>query len=120
MIPISEIERRAEYLQEIGNDHPLMWLICQCLSNMPARRPEAHEIVSIVMSTRLPAVPNMIELLHNVKRNESENQILRSQIDTMRSEIQSLSSENEMLRSENHQLQLQSELQVRMDIKLVL
>ena len=30
MIPISEVERRAEYLQEIGNDHPLMVIIrCQ-------------------------------------------------------------------------------------------
>ena len=24
MIPVSEVECRAEYLQEIGNDHPLM------------------------------------------------------------------------------------------------
>ena len=66
MVPISEVERREEYLQEIGNDDPLMELIHQCLSNMPARRPETHEVVSIVMSRRFPAVPNMIELLRQV------------------------------------------------------
>ena len=109
MIPISEVERRAEYLQEIGNDHPLMGLIHQCLSNTPARRPEAHEVVSAILLRKLPPVPNMIGLLRNVKRKESE-------IDTMRSKIQSLSSENETLRSENHQVRMpQSELQVRMD-----
>ena len=109
VIPISEVERRTEYLQEIGNDHPLMGLIRQCLSNVPARRPEAHEVVSTIMSRRLPAVPNMIKLLRNVKGNESE-------MNTMRSEIQSLRSENKTLRSENHQLRLlKSELQVRID-----
>ena len=114
VIPISEIERRAEYLQEIGNDHPLMGLICQCLSNMPTQRPAAHEVVSTIMSRRLPVVPNIIELLRNAERNESENQSLRTRIDTMRSENQSLRSENETVRSENHQLRLpRSESQVR-------
>ena len=42
MIPITEVERRAEYLQEIGNDHPLMAMIRQCLSNTPPLRPEAQ------------------------------------------------------------------------------
>ena len=40
IIPASEVERRAEYLQEIGNDNPLMAVIHQCLSNVPAQRPE--------------------------------------------------------------------------------
>ena len=38
MPPVSKVECRAEYLQEIGNDHPLMGLIHQCLSNMSTRR----------------------------------------------------------------------------------
>ena len=33
IIPVSEVECRAEYLQEIGNDHPLMGVICQCLTD---------------------------------------------------------------------------------------
>ena len=98
---------------------------------MPARRPEAHEVVSTIMSTRLPAVPNMIELLCNAKRNESirsENQSLRSENDTMRSENHSLRSEVNTLQTQiqklsaipPHQLQLpQSESQVGMHCKNV-
>ena len=116
MIPVSEVDRRAEYLQEIGNDHPLMGLILQCLSNMPAQRPEAREIVGTIMSRRLPAVPNMIELLRNAKTNESirsENQSLRSKVDTLQSKIQTMSI------THPHQFQLpQSESQVRMDIQI--
>jgi serine/threonine protein kinase len=40
----SEVERREEYLQAIGNDHPAMKLILQCISNFPRRRPTATEI----------------------------------------------------------------------------
>ena len=119
IIPASEVERRAEYLQEIGNDHPLMGLVHRCLSNISARRPEAHEIISTIMSRRLPAVPNMIELLRNAKMNESirsENQSLRSENDTIRSESENLRSENDKMRSENQSLRseintLQSKIQ---------
>ena len=58
MPPVSEIGCRAEYLQEIGNDHPLMGLIPQYLSNMPTRRPEAPallEQVNAILST-LPQI----------------------------------------------------------------
>ena len=66
IIPVSEIERRAEYLQEIGNDHPTMGLIRQCLSNMPTRRPEVPallERVNAILSTLPQPFPNRIEML---------------------------------------------------------
>ena len=44
LVPVSEIDRRAEYLQNISPTHPLMGLIQQCLSNFPKHRPEAFEI----------------------------------------------------------------------------
>ena len=56
--PVSEIGCRAEYLQEIGNDHPLMGLIPQYHSSMPTRRPEAPaqlEQVNAIWST-LPKI----------------------------------------------------------------
>ena len=59
MIPISEVERRAEYLQEIGNGHPLMAVIHQCLSNMPAQRPEAPTLLDRV-NTILSALPQQL------------------------------------------------------------
>ena len=93
IIPVSEIERRTEYLEEIGNSHPLMGLIHRCLSNMPARRPEAHEVVSTIMSRKLPPVPNIIPLLRHAKRMKSENISLRSEVKTLQSQIQRLSTE---------------------------
>ena len=66
MIPVSEVERRAEYLQEIGNDHPLMGLIHQCLSNMPAQRSEAPallEWINTILSTPSQLFTNRVEML---------------------------------------------------------
>ena len=40
----SEAERREEYLQAIGNDHPAMKLILQCIANDPKQRPTATEL----------------------------------------------------------------------------
>ena len=59
--PVSEIECRAEYLQEIGNDHSLMGLIRQCLSNMPTRKPEApalSKLVNAILFTILQTFTN--------------------------------------------------------------
>ena len=41
---LSEAERREKYLQAIGNDHPAMKLILQCIANDPQQRPAATEI----------------------------------------------------------------------------
>lgn len=43
---LPEADRRQKYLEAIGSKHPLMGLILQCLSNSPADRPVARELVS--------------------------------------------------------------------------
>ena len=48
LIAVSEADRRAKYLDQIGRDHPLMDLILQCLSNDPRRRPTAVEVLAQV------------------------------------------------------------------------
>jgi serine/threonine protein kinase len=45
MTPVSEAERREVYLQEIGNDHPLLDLIIKCIDNHPQSRAHTAEIV---------------------------------------------------------------------------
>jgi len=77
MIPVSEVERRAEYLQEIGNDHPLMGLIHQCLSNMPTRRPETPalwERVNAILSTLPQPFTNRVEMLQHIQTITDANQ----------------------------------------------
>ena len=95
IIPASEVDRRAEYLQEIGNDHPLMAMIRQCLSNISARRPEAPALLNQV-NTILSALPqtftNRIEMLQQVEARIESKQ---SRIDSMQSEIDSLTQRNQ-------------------------
>ena len=125
IIPASEVERRAEYLQEIGNDHPLMAVIRQCLSNVPARRPEAPVLLDRV-NTILSALPqqftNRVEMLQQLQTLTDENQskqseidskqsqtdTMQSEIDTNRLEIDSKQSEIEFLRVEVERLSVQS------------
>jgi len=90
IIPVSEIEHRAEYLQEIGNDHPLMGLIHQCLSNMPTRRPEAPallEQVNAILSTLPQPFTNRVEMLQHIQTITDANQ---SEIDFLRVEVERL------------------------------
>ena len=45
----SEVERRRDYIQplykELGEQHPLVQLVCQCLHNIPAQRPSAEDLL---------------------------------------------------------------------------
>ena len=69
MIPQSEADRRQEYLDATGRDHPLMNLMLGCLHNSPARRPEAVEIltqVSRVAAQFLSSSKNKVELLQQL------------------------------------------------------
>ena len=109
IIPVSEVERRAEYLQEIGNDHPLMAVIQQCLSNIPARRPEAPALLDQV-NTILSALPqqftNRVEMLQQVEaRIQTLTAAKKSEIDSL---TQSKQSEIESLRAEVERLSVRS------------
>ena len=45
----SEVERRRDYIQplheQLGEQHPLLELVCRCLHNIPAQRPSAEELL---------------------------------------------------------------------------
>ena len=106
IIPVSEVERRAEYLQEIGKDHPLMGLIRQCLSNMPTRRPEAPallERVNAILSTLPQPFTNRVEMLQQF---EARIQTLTDTNQSKQSEIERLTIEAERNRSEIDSLRI--------------
>ena len=52
MIPISEAERRSVFLCAMGNDHPLMDLILQCINNDPKLRVHTTVIVERLTDLR--------------------------------------------------------------------
>ena len=94
IIPLSEVERRAEYLHEIGNDHPLISMVHQCLSNMPAQRPEASVLVDQI-NTVLSALPqsftNRVEMLQQLQTMVHQFEArIQTLTDTYQSEIDSL------------------------------
>ena len=45
MLPRTEVQRREEYLKDIGDAHPLMGMMRRSLSNNPTTRPNVFEIV---------------------------------------------------------------------------
>jgi len=105
MIPVSEVERRAEYLQEIGNEHPLMGLIRQCLSNMPARSPEAPALVERVnslLSTLPQPTTNRVEMLQQfeacIQTPSDANQSKQSEIGRLTTETEQKQTKIEPLR----------------------
>ena len=111
MRPVLEIDRRAEHLRDISQDHPLMGLIRQCLSNAPTYRPEASEIlrrITIVASGVPETHQNKIEMLQHwkgrVQSQQTEIQTLRSQIESLTDQTQ---AEVESLRAEVEQLSVQ-------------
>ena len=52
----SEVERRTDYIQllyeQLGEEHPLLQLVCQCLHNIPAQRPFAEELLQQLHAVR--------------------------------------------------------------------
>ena len=52
----SEVERRRDYTQslyrQLGEEHPLVHLVHQCLRNTPARRPSAEELLQQLEAVR--------------------------------------------------------------------
>ena len=80
VLPVSEVDRRAEYLRDIGQDHPLMELIEECLSNVPSQRPET----SVILLT-LDAIMSRVPLTHQ------SNMEMQIQIESLTTQVEQLS-----------------------------
>ena len=79
MIPVSEAERRMEFLLADGNDLPLMDLIFKCIHNHPKSRAHASEIGKKLakMLLQFPApLPNRLEMMHQLEAERKEKSAL--------------------------------------------
>ena len=111
IIPVPEVERRAEYLQEIGSDHPLMAVIQQCLSNVPGRRPETPALldqVNTVLSTLPQRFTNQVEMLQQFEALTDANQSKQSEINLL-TQMESLKAELERLSAQSTSQQVCTE-----------
>jgi hypothetical protein len=79
LVGVTEFDRREEYINLIGNEHPLMTLIQGCLSNSPSHRPtssEVHQRVSAVAADHPPSFTNRVEMMDRIKTLSEEKDIL--------------------------------------------
>ena len=115
LLPVSEAERRDEYLQDIGHAHPLMDLILRCVSNDPEQRATAAEMVQrMERMTRdfPPAFPNRIEMLQQIRADATEKGSLREENETFAAEYEQSRVEREEL-NQQHQAEVE---QVRTEV----
>ena len=112
LIPVTEAERREEFLWKIPPDHPLMDLIMRCLSNNPQRRPRAAEIVGRTVGVVLehpPSFENRVEMLQRVSALLTENRELEEEFVRKDLAIQEKAGENEALAEEKRRQEEESE-----------
>ncbi len=78
LVAVSEAERRKNYLEEVGNDHPLMSLILRCIDNDPKKRPSAKELVEDLKqkaSANTPAFQDRLKMMNYVAEKEAKRNI---------------------------------------------
>ena len=103
LVPVSEIDRRADYLRDISPAHPLRGLIRQCLSNFPNRRPEASEILSQitdVMSRASLTHQSKMEMQTQINSMEVRINFMEGQVKQLNTRVKQLSTENQSLVSQ--------------------
>lgn len=86
LVARTELQRRSRYMQKVNTqlcaygqlceDHPLIRLIQQCLYNVPARRPNIHEVLSLLLEARSgikddESERNKVELIRTLQKQPS-------------------------------------------------
>ena len=103
VVLVTEFERRRESIDRIREDHPLLGLIEQCLSNVASRRPDAADVVRQLQAehVRVPPRPeNRLELLQQVQSLRAGAQhSSREEIEALRREIELLHQNSSAQRS---------------------
>ena len=111
LIPVSEAERRDEFLQDFMNDCPLLDLILLCIDNHPQVRAHANELVNRLakMVKESPSsFRNRLDFLRHIEKNDKEREDLRDKVEQMsetidKSKVQ-ISSLNEEIHAKEQQL----------------
>ena len=82
LIPVSEADRREEYLRDIGSTHPLMDLILRCVSNNPACRAGAAEMVqqmADMVRQFPPSFTDRLQMLQRIEAKTNEKQAMKAE-----------------------------------------
>ena len=112
LIPVTEAERREEFIRKIGQSHPLTDLIMRCLNNNPQRRARAVEIVQRMGDLILqfpPSFENRVEMLRRISADIMEKRELQHEVEKNASTIQEKQGEIERFSEQNRRQKEESE-----------
>ena len=129
LLPVSEAERRDQYLRDIGDAHPLMGLIHRCVNNDPQQRARAAQIVrqmEHMIRQFPPTFANRVEMLRQNRADVTEKQDLREENERLVAQAERNREESERIAQQHQaeveqlhtemtatQAQLQTEIQQR-------
>ena len=103
MVAVTEVERRAEFLRKIGDDHPLTPLMRRCLSNNPNHRPDVAQLYAQLSEVKgqLPvAAETKIELVQQLQSLQNEMVGARKALEDQKREVEEQKREVEALKRE--------------------
>ena len=103
LVGVTEFDRREEYINKIGNQHPLMRLIHLCLSNSSSHRPtssKVHQQVSAVAADHPPSFANRVVMLERIKVLAEEKETMRMENNNAVAEMDSAVRERERVLAE--------------------
>ena len=78
LIAVTEAERREQYLQAIGNNHPLMGCILSCIESSPKKRPNTNTIVKEISDMVSKFPPSYTDLLETMTLIKDEDKLTES------------------------------------------
>lgn len=107
LVPVSEFDRRANYIKIVGKEHPLLTLIETCLSNSPSYRPTASDIhhqISVVAADHPPSFANKMEVLEIIKGLKEKTVIMKVENEEMRRERDNAIAEKNIAVTEKERL----------------
>ena len=93
LIARNEEERREDYFQDMGHEHPLAELAKQCLHNHPSMRPTAPDLLHLVEEKQClipPTAKNRIQTTQWMEEMKKNVQKLQSTIASLEAETQRL------------------------------
>ena len=108
----SEVERRMDYIQplrdQLGEQHHLLQLVCQCLHNTPAQRPSAEELLQQLEAVR-PQVGRAYGSRQQVKVEMARLQVAMMSVFSLReTEVGEKDGEIERLQHDLQQVQVRA------------
>ena len=110
LIAVTEVDRRADYLDQMGKGHPLTALATCCLQNDPRLRPTTSEIVRGVedaIANNPPPFSNTLEMLQRIKNLDGSVQNLEAQVTTLEAQVTTLEAQVTTLEAQVTNLEAQ-------------